>query len=67
MYRIIPENVIKSSADDMRETDPLNSFYILLEEGEIYRDADLTPIYLYNETTKEMLVTSRECMEKDYH
>lgn len=67
MYQIIPEKVIKSAADHMRESDPLNNFHFLLEEGEIYKDADLTPVYLLNTTTKEVPVTSRECMSKRYH
>lgn len=67
MYRIIPEKIIKSAADHMRSEDPLNNFHFLLEEGEIYKDADLTPVYLYNELTKEMVVTTRECMSGRYH
>lgn len=67
MYQIIPEKVIKSAAEHMRETDPLNNFHFILEEGELYKEAELTPVYLLNTETKEVLVTSKECMSKKFH
>ena len=67
MYKIVPEKIIRNAADHMREEDPLNSFHILLEEGELYKEANLKPVYLYNEKTRQMTVTSRECIQGIYH
>ena len=67
MYQIIPEKIIKSAANHMKDTEPYNSFLYLLEEGEQFKKADLVPVYLLNTVTQEVLVTSRECMRKKYH
>jgi hypothetical protein len=67
MYQIIPEKIIKSAANHMKDTEPHNSFFYLLEEGEQFKKADLVPVYLLNTITQEVLVTSRECMRKKYH
>lgn len=67
MYQIIPERVIRESAEHMRDEDPLNSFHFLLEEGELYKEADLTPVYLMNTETRVVMVTSRQYMNKKFH
>lgn len=67
MYQIVPEEVIKDAADKMRDQDPLNSFHFLLEEGELYKEADLIPVYIINMETQEVMVTSTQCMDKNYH
>lgn len=67
MYQIIPEKIIKSAAIQLKEKEPLNAFLLLLEEGALYKEASLTPVYLLNTLTEEVLVTSRECMRKKFH
>lgn len=67
MYQVIPEKVIKNAADEMRSEDPLNSFHFLIEEGELYKDAGLTPLYLHNVNDNKVLVTSKEYMSNKFH
>ena len=67
MYQIIPEKIVRSAAEYMSDTEPYNSFYLLLEEGKIYKHANLVPVYLLNTLTSEVSVTSRENMRKKFH
>lgn len=67
MYHIIPEKLIENSAEIMRELDPLNRYYFLLEEADLYRAANLTPIYLLDIGTDEVFVTSQEYMSRKFH
>jgi len=67
MYQIIPEKIIKNAAEYVKDAEASNSFTLLLNEGSIYKEASLTPVYLLNTSTNMVLVTSRECMRKKFH
>lgn len=44
-----------------------NKFKTALYHGEKYKDAMLTPVYLYNVETDEITVTSEECLKRLYN
>jgi hypothetical protein len=67
MYQVIPEKIIKNCAMELENEEPNNSFKSLLEEGKIYKQASLTPMYILNVETREMMVTSREKMSEKCH
>jgi hypothetical protein len=65
MLEIIPEKRIRMAADFMSETD--NAFVKLLEYGEEFRAANLTPIYIVDNVTADVYVTSAERIQKSFH
>jgi len=44
-----------------------NIFQQALDEGKIYSEALITPVYIYNQYTRELSVTSEERLNKKYH
>lgn len=67
MFYIVPEPIIKQCAENL-ETEHLdNTFARMLAEGNLYREALLTPIYIHNSVTKEIVVTSQEWMQNKFH
>jgi len=67
MYQVVPEKVIKNCAVELENEEPNNSFSILLKEGELYKQASLTPIYILDTERSEMIVTSKEKLDKKYN
>ena len=67
MHQFIPENIIRKCAEHLSDTDPNNSFTYLLEEGDKFKEADLTPIYIMNPETAAVTVTSKQRLEKKFH
>lgn len=65
IFEVIPENRIRAAAELMADTD--NSFQTLLKYGDEFKAADLTPIYIINNTTSDVYVTTVERMQKDFH
>jgi hypothetical protein len=65
MFEIIPEERIRAAADFMPESD--NSFVKLLEYGEEFKAADLTPIYIIDSKKADVYVTSMERLQKSFH
>lgn len=65
-YQILPERVIKDCAAAIRDSEPENSFDLVLEEGLKFKEAMLTPIYLLHEN-KTITVTSKQMIEKKFH
>jgi hypothetical protein len=66
MFAIVPEYVIKNYA--MLNADENNNiFQQALDEGKIYSEALITPVYIYNQYTRELSVTSEERLNKKYH
>ncbi len=65
MFEIVSEERIRTAADYLYGTD--NSFAKLLVYGEEFKAADLTPIYILDQKTADMYVTSAERIQKSFH
>jgi hypothetical protein len=65
MFEIISEERIKAAADFLSGID--NSFAKLLGYGEEFKAVDLTPIYIIDNKTADVYVTSAERMKKSFH
>ncbi|CAB4140852.1 hypothetical protein UFOVP395_187 [uncultured Caudovirales phage] len=67
ILQIVPERVIKDAALVMEQEEKNNSFIYALETGKIFRDNDLTPVYLLDEKTMSIYVTSKQRLKKKFH
>jgi len=67
MYQFIPERIIKKCAEDLSIEEPNNSFIFLLGEGDKFKAAELTPIYIIDSETSAVTVTSKQRLEKKFH
>jgi hypothetical protein len=65
MFEIVSEERIRIAADYLSGTD--NSFAKLLVYGEEFKAADLTPIYILDQKTADVYVTSAERIQKSFH
>jgi len=63
----VPEEYVRSAARVERMLNPNNTFDRLLKAANEFRDADLTPMFFYNEEEMCLHVTTKEKMEKNYH
>jgi hypothetical protein len=64
--KIVPEAMMYDCAAKF-EPEESNKFKSCIDEGMIFRRAGLTPIYLCTKSFKELFVTSREKLRKQYH
>jgi len=67
-YKIIPEKVIKESAEianDLGESD--NSFSHLLLTAEEFKQANMTPMFLLDPYRMDVLCVARETFGKKLH
>jgi hypothetical protein len=68
LFKIIPEKIIKESAFMAMKTEGEdNSFFRLLEAAEGFRKADLTPVYILNAETMDVMVIAKETYNKRLH
>jgi len=68
LYKIIPEKIIKESAFMAMKLDGEdNSFFRLLTAAEEFRKADLTPVYILDATTMDVMVVAKETHNKKLH
>lgn len=69
MFQFIPEKAIAEAAELIthEEGESDNSFNRLLLEAQVYRQAALTPVYLYNTKTGQIGVTTLQNIHKKYH
>jgi hypothetical protein len=69
MFQFIPEKAIAEAAELVahEEGDNNNNFNRLLREAQLYRQAALTPVYLYDNKTGQIGVTTLQCIHKKYH
>jgi hypothetical protein len=61
---VVPEYTIIECADKAKDSN--STFHTALEFASQYRDANLTPIFLYNSTEERLVVTSLENLNKKY-
>jgi len=63
----VPEEYVKQAARIERAMNPNNTFDRLLTTANLFREADLTPMFFYDEDEMHLYVTTKEKMEKKYH
>lgn len=66
-FAIIPEDVLKDSADALMDSDQDNSFIVCYRAGQAFRDADMTPLYLLEVDTMKISVYAKETFMKKLH
>ena len=68
-YIVIPEHIVRNAAEVFakEENSKINTFQKMLLVGEEYKQADMTPIYLYNPTTAEVFVQTEEQLKNKMH
>jgi hypothetical protein len=66
MFYEIKEKEIKKSAEEMND-DKDNIYYSLLATADIYKEASLTPVYIYREDTHQICVVCREIFTNTLH
>ena len=68
MYKIIPEKIIKESAFMAMKLDGEdNSFFRLLTAAEEFRKAKLTPVFILDANTMDVMVIAKETYNKRLH
>ena len=65
-YVVIPEDIVRSASDAIPD-DPLNNFRKVLNAGQQYKEAGLTPIYLLDQTVMDLFVIAKELQGKKLH
>jgi len=65
--QVVPERVIREAAEAFAEEEKNNSFIYALESGKVFRENDLSPVYLLDSETMSIYVTSKERMRKMFH
>lgn len=65
--RVVPEKMIRAAAETMSAEGSNNSFIYALESGKIFKENDLSPLYLLDNETMMIYVTSKERMQKLFH
>jgi hypothetical protein len=65
--QIVPEKIIREAAEYLSPEEKNNSFIYALETGKVFKDNDLSPLYLLDWETKAIYVTSKERMKKMFH
>lgn len=65
--QVVPEKFIREAADIMSEEDKDNSFIYALETGKVFKENNLSPLYLLDNDTMSIYVTSKERMKKKFH
>ena len=63
----VPEEYVRQAARIERAINPNNTFDRLLISANLFREADLTPMFFYDEDHMNLYVTTKEKMEKKYH
>ena len=67
VLQIVPERVIKEAAQVLEKEEKNNSFTYALETGKVFKENNLTPVYLLDEVTIAIYVTSKERIKKKFH
>jgi len=65
--QVVPEKFIREAAEIMVEEDKNNSFIYALETGKVFKENNLSPLYLLDGDTMTIYVTSKERMKKKFH
>lgn len=67
-YLLVPEEVLRESAAVMAEAGEANNTYQrMLESVQIYKEAELTPVVLYDVHTSSLICIVKELQNKLLH
>lgn len=64
--KIVPEEIIIHCAKHFGPDEP-NNFKDSIDKAYQFRKAGLTPMYLCSDTFQEIMVTSKECLTRQYN
>jgi hypothetical protein len=68
--QVVSERLIREAAQAAESLEPYekhNSFIYALETGKIYKDNNLSPVYLLDHHRMAIYVTSKQRLEKKFH
>lgn len=65
-YVVIPEDIVRSASDTIPD-DPLNNFRKVLNAGQQFKEAGLTPIYILDQNVMDLFVIAKELQGKKLH
>lgn len=63
----LTEKTVKSASVDESLEGGTNAYIYALEQGKIFKQNKLSPIYLYDEENSAIYVTSKEHIKKMFH
>lgn len=63
---VISESILKEAAKAHPEEKD-NSFIYALDAGRVFKENDLSPVYLFDQHSKSIFVTSKERIKKMFH
>ena len=68
-YVVVPEHIVRNAAEVFAKEDSskINTFQKMLLVGEEYKQANMTPIYLYDPVTAEVFVQTEEQLKNKMH
>ena len=67
ILQIVPERVVKDAARVLEQEETHNSFTYALETGKVFRENNLSPVYLLDNESMSIYVTSKERLKKKFH
>lgn len=65
--QVVPEKTIRQASKDPLLDEGCNSFIYALESGKVFKENDLTPVYLLEHNTMVIYVTSKQHLKKMFH
>ena len=65
--QVVPEKTIRLASKDPLLNEECNSFIYALQSGKVFKDNDLTPVYLLEQNTMTIYVTSKQHIKKMFH
>jgi hypothetical protein len=63
MYIEIPEYIVKQAAEDCAD-DENNGFLRCLKAAELYKEANMTPMFLLDRTFQDLVVVAKETFKQ---
>lgn len=68
-YVVVPEHIVRDAAEVFakEEGSKMNTFQKMLIVGEEYKQANMTPVYLYNPETAEVFVQAEDRLKNKLH
>lgn len=66
-FVLIPEDIVKDAADAMLVEDPANSFQLCWNAGQVYKSANMSPVYILDQDKMMLGVYAKETFMKKLH
>lgn len=67
VVQVVPEKTIKEAANDPLLEGGNNSFIYALESGKVFKENQLSPLYLLDKENMTIYVTSKQYIKKMFH